>query len=170
MEKVKVGVIGGSGLGGLLGEQEGRRHELNTPFGKPSDAIIEVEWEGLSVMLLSRHGAGHLLNPSAVPYRANIFALKELGCTHLIAGGAVGSLREEFRPRDLVIPDQIIDKTHKRANTFYENAAVHVEFAEPFCPVLRQILMEGAALAAEEKRGAVGQAPPYQVQNRGCYV
>jgi len=167
MEKVKVGVIGGSGLGGLLGEQEGRRHELNTPFGKPSDAIIEVEWEGLSVMLLSRHGAGHLLNPSAVPYRANIFALKELGCTHLIAGGAVGSLREEFRPRDLVIPDQIIDKTHKRANTFYEKAAVHVEFAEPFCPVLRQILMEAGGAASQAGRDS---GSPYQVHARGCYV
>src|SRR6267142_6511005 len=118
---LKIGVIGGSGLGGLLGGEGGRRHELNTPFGKPSNTIIEVEWEGLSVMLLSRHGAGHLLNPSAVPYRANIFALKQLGCTHVIAGGAVGSLRDEFQPRQLVIPDQIIDKTHKRSGTFYDN-------------------------------------------------
>ena len=163
---LKIGVIGGSGLGGLLGGEGGRRHEVSTPFGKPSDAIIEVEWEGLSVMLLSRHGAGHLLNPSAVPYRANIFALKELGCTHVIAGGAVGSLREEFRPRDLVIPDQIIDKTHKRANTFYEKAAVHVEFAEPFCPVLRQILME----AGKEKGGGERAQAGYQVHTRGCYV
>lgn len=161
----------------MLGAEAGARHEVQTPFGRPSDAIVEVQWEGLPVLLLSRHGPGHLLNPSAAPYRANIFALKELGCTHVIASGAVGSLREEFRPRDLVIPDQIIDKTHKRANTFYEKAAVHVEFAEPFCPVLRQILMEGAALAAEESRvglappsGAVGQAPPYVVHNRGCYV
>jgi len=139
---------------------------METPFGKPSDAIVEVEWEGLSVFLLSRHGPGHLLNPSSVPYRANIFALKQLGCTHVIASGAVGSLREEFRPRDLVIPDQVIDKTHKRANTFYEKAAVHVEFAEPFCPVLRQILMEAGGAGA----AAVGQTPPYQVHNRGCYV
>ena len=89
-----------SGLGALLGGQEGERHEVETPFGRPSDAITEVEWEGVNVFLLSRHGAGHLLNPSAVPYQANIFALKQLGCTHVIAGGAVGSLREEFRPRD----------------------------------------------------------------------
>ena len=110
MDPLKIGVIGGSGLGSLLEGQGGQRHEIDTPFGKPSDAITEVQWEGLSVLLLSRHGAGHLLNPSAVPYRANIFALKQLGCTHIIASGAVGSLRDEFRPRDLVIPDQIIDK------------------------------------------------------------
>lgn len=163
MESLKIGVIGGSGLGQLLQGQEGQRHELNTPFGKSSDAITQVQWEGLSVFLLSRHGPGHLLNPSAVPYRANIFALKQLGCTHIIASGAVGSLREEFRPRDLVIPDQIIDKTHKRANTFYEHAAVHVEFAEPFCPVLRQILMEAGESKNEESH-------PHRVHHRGCYV
>src|ERR1051325_8580403 len=161
MDGLKIGVVGGSGLGSLLGEQGGRRHEVETPFGRPSDAITEVEWEGQSVFLLSRHGAGHLLNPSMVPYRANIFALKQLGCTHVIASGAVGSLREEFRPRDLVIPDQVIDKTHKRANTFYEKAAVHVEFAEPFCPVLRQILMEAGKTVSESG---------YLVHNRGCYV
>src|SRR5256885_11992909 len=92
MEALEVGVIGGSGLGNLLGGQEGRRHEVDTPFGRPSDAITEVEWEGVNVFLLSRHGAGHLLNPSAVPYRANIFALKQLGCTHVIAGGAGGGV------------------------------------------------------------------------------
>src|SRR5437764_4560197 len=142
MDGLKVGVIGGSGLGFLLGEQQGVRHEVETPFGRTSDAITEVEWEGVRVFLLSRHGVGHLLNPSSVPYRANIFALKQLGCTHVIASGAVGSLREEFRPRDLVIPEQIIDKTVGREQTFYENAAVHVEFAEPFCPVLRRMLVE----------------------------
>jgi len=171
MDGLKVGVIGGSGLGSLLGGQEGRRHEIDTPFGKTSDAIIEVEWEGVNVFLLSRHGAGHLLNPSAVPYRANIFALKQLGCTHVIASGAVGSLREECRPRDLVIPDQIIDKTNKRANTFYEKAAVHVEFAEPFCPVLRQILMEaGGVKQSTGSKLPVAQESGYQVHGRGCYV
>ncbi|HEV8291325.1 MAG TPA: S-methyl-5'-thioadenosine phosphorylase [Tepidisphaeraceae bacterium] len=164
---LKIGVIGGSGLGSLLGEQGGKRHEVETPFGRPSNAIVEVQWEGLSVFLLSRHGAGHLLNPSMVPYRANLFALKELGCTHVIASGAVGSLREEFRPRDLVIPDQIIDKTYKRANTFYEKAAVHVEFAEPFCAVLRQILVEAAGAASRTLPDSGSQ---YLVHGRGCYV
>src|SRR6266849_3266320 len=141
MGDIKIGLIGGSGLGAsLAANNHGKRHDLDTPFGKPSDAIIELDWHGVPVLLLSRHGPGHLLNPSQVPYRANIFALKKLGCTHIIASGAVGSLREEFKPRDLVIPDQIIDKTSKRPATFYEHAAVHVEFAEPFCPVLRRIL------------------------------
>src|SRR3954470_21790236 len=172
MDPLKIGVIGGSGLGSLLEGQGGQRHEIDTPFGKPSDAITEVQWEGLSVLLLLRHGAGHILNPSLVPYRANIFALKQLGCTHVIASGAVGSLREEFRPRDLVIPDQVIDKTHKRANTFYEKAAVHVEFAEPFCPVLRQILMEAGQSTGSKLPVAqepVGQTQ-FQVHGRGCYV
>ncbi len=177
MKAMKIGVIGGSGLGALLGAEGGRRHEMDTPFGRPSDAILEVEWEGATVLLLSRHGSGHLLNPSQVPYRANIFALKALGCTHLIASGAVGSLRDEFRPRDLAIPEQIIDKTHKRANTFYEHAAVHVEFAEPFCPVLRQILVEAGRAAAEESGSETAspqeqnqQEQGFSVHNRGCYV
>src|SRR5947209_11983326 len=135
MPQIKVGLIGGTGLGEALASQSGdghgvTRHEIETPFGPPSDAIVETQWAGLPVLLLSRHGPGHLLNPTAVPYRANLFALKRLGCTHLIASGAVGSLREEFKPTQLVIPDQIIDKTHKRPSTFFDNAAVHVEFAE----------------------------------------
>jgi 5'-methylthioadenosine phosphorylase len=160
MSEIKVGVIGGSGLGALLaGHESIRRHDLQTPFGPPSDAVFETEWSGLPVLLLSRHGPGHLLNPSAVPYRANIFALKELGCTHIIATGAVGSLREEFHPTDLVVPDQIIDRTIHRAGTFFEKTAVHVEFAEPFCPLLRQTLME----AGNAQEGL-------SVHHRGCYV
>ena len=118
-----------------------------TPFGKPADAIIEANWFGVPVYLLSRHGPGHLLNPTSVPYRANIFALKQLGVTHVIATGAVGSLREEFKPRDLVIADQVIDKTTSRAGSFFEKSAVHVEFAEPLCPVLRRILKQSAGEA-----------------------
>lgn len=156
MSQIKIGLIGGTGLGEALSQTQGHRHEIETPFGRTSDAIVEVEWSGLPVLFLNRHGPGHLLNPSQVPYRANIFALKQLGCTHIIASGAVGSLREEFRPRDLVIPDQLIDKTSRRPGSFYENAAVHVEFSEPFCPVLCQILIEAGA----------GQA----VHGRGCYV
>ncbi|RMF76256.1 MAG: S-methyl-5'-thioadenosine phosphorylase, partial [Planctomycetota bacterium] len=96
--------------------------------------------------LLARHGDGHVLNPSQVPYRANIYALKTLGVTHIIASGACGSLREEIRPRDLVIVDQVIDKTTRRTPTFFDDGlAVHVEFAEPFCPVLRDVLRSVAA-------------------------
>jgi 5'-methylthioadenosine phosphorylase len=160
MDELRVGVIGGTGLGeALLGQTEVRhRHQIETPFGRPSDAIIEGQWHGVPVLLLARHGRGHVLNPSQVPVRANIFALKQLGCTHIIASGAVGSLREEMTPRDLAIADQVIDKTSKRVGTFYENAAVHVEFAEPFCPLLRQILIES------------GKDQPYGVHDRGCYV
>jgi 5'-methylthioadenosine phosphorylase len=161
MNDLKIGLIGGSGLGQVLSDaSQGTRHEIDTPFGRPSDAIIETSWADVPVLVLSRHGPGHLLNPTQIPVRANIFALKQLGCTHILASGAVGSLREEFKPKDLVIPDQIIDKTHKRANTFYEKAAVHVEFAEPFCPVLRQILLEAARPAAQD----------FSVHDRGCYV
>jgi 5'-methylthioadenosine phosphorylase len=161
MDQLKVGVIGGSGLGQLLGDHATSiRHEVDTPFGRPSDGIIEANWAGVPVFLLARHGPGHVLNPSAVPFRANIYALKELGCTHILASGAVGSLREEYKPKDLVIPDQVIDKTNKRANTFFEHAAVHVEFAEPFCPVLRQMVIEAAR----------SQPTDHTTHSGGCYV
>jgi len=124
---------------------------------------------------------GHLLNPSRVPYRANIFALKSLGCTHILASGAVGSLREEFKPTELVIPDQVIDKTFRREGTFFENAAVHVEFAEPFDPVLRRMVLDAAKQPGVVGSGSeVGNAesdlrPPTHdlqltVHDRGCYV
>ncbi|HWE04982.1 MAG TPA: MTAP family purine nucleoside phosphorylase [Tepidisphaeraceae bacterium] len=174
MSEIKIGLIGGSGLGQALGSQtQGVRHEVDTPFGRPSDAIIETDWGGLQVFVLSRHGPGHLLGPTQVPFRANIFAMKKLGVTHIIASGAVGSLREEFRPRDLVVPDQIIDKTTRRAGSFFEKGAVHVEFAEPFCPVLRRILLEeGAGLGgAANREGAVTAEPAaHRVHDRGCYV
>jgi 5'-methylthioadenosine phosphorylase len=162
MDELKIGLIGGSGLGEAVRaatSADARRHEIQTPFGPPSDAIVESEWDGVTVFFLSRHGPGHLLSPTQVPYRANIFALKQLGVTHIIASGAVGSLRDEFRPRDLVVADQVIDKTSKRAGTFFEHSAVHVEFAEPFCPVLRRILLESA-----------GTGDEFKVHDRGCYV
>jgi 5'-methylthioadenosine phosphorylase len=159
MNPIKVGIIGGSGLGQILPGDGGQRHVVQTPFGSPSDAIVETDIEGLPVLLLGRHGPGHLIPPTAVPFRANIFALKQLGCTHIIASGACGSLRQEFKPRDLVIPDQIIDKTSGRAATFFEKAAVHVEFSEPFCPILRRILVEQGASKTEPA-----------VHDRGCYV
>jgi 5'-methylthioadenosine phosphorylase len=169
-QPIKVGLIGGTGLAAsLLSEASGRRHEIETPFGKPSDAIIETTWEGVDVLLLSRHGPGHTLPPSSVPFRANIFALKQLGCTHILASGAVGSLRQEFSPRDLAIADQIIDKTSKRPATFYEHAAVHVEFAEPFCPVLRKLLIEEGSLLATAAATGDG-VKPFAVHGRGCYV
>lgn len=190
MSDIKIGLIGGTGIGQAFATHpDVRRHEVQTPFGAPSDAILEAQWDGQTVYFLSRHGPGHLLNPSQVPSRANIFALKQLGVTHVIATGAVGSLRDDLRPRDLVIPDQIIDKTSRRPGTFYEHAAVHVEFSEPFCPILRQILVEAgkrltgnaadgqSAAIAPTKWADNAQAPqvraagaPAMVHEAGCYV
>ena len=178
MNQIKLGLIGGTGLAETLRQQpNGARHRIETPFGPPSDDISEIQWNGLPVVFLSRHGPGHTLNPSQVPYRANIFALKKLGVTHIIASGAVGSLREEFKPRDLVIPDQLIDKTSRRASTFYEVAAVHVEFAEPFCPVLRRILIEQASAQEGEGQDPLSGSPrprvpasSFTTHGRGCYV
>jgi 5'-methylthioadenosine phosphorylase len=169
MAELKIGLIGGSGLGEAMRSRaqeagEVRRHAIETPFGRPSDEILETALDGLPVLFLSRHGPGHTLNPSQVPYRANIFALKQLECTHIIASGAVGSLRDHMKPRDLVIPDQVIDKTFRRPGTFYERAAVHVEFSEPFCPVLRRILVEdgsgeGSGVRVQGSGGEAGAAP-----------
>ncbi|MCK5114518.1 MAG: S-methyl-5'-thioadenosine phosphorylase [Phycisphaerae bacterium] len=145
MSKTKVGIIGGSGLGdALCGDAAGNRVCPDTPFGAPSSEIIQTTWAGTDVAILNRHGAGHMFPPTMVNYRANIFALKLLGCTHIIASGAVGSLREEIKPKDLVIPDQVIDKTTRRIGTFYDGLAVHIEFATPFCPVLRKHLLSCA--------------------------
>ncbi len=159
MRGTRLGIIGGSGLGAaLMRNSKGVIHVIDTPFGATSAPIIETEWNGAIVYFLSRHGHGHTLNPQQIPYRANIFALKKLGVTHILASGAVGSLREEYKPCDLVIPDQVIDKTN-RDSSFFEDAAVHVEMSEPFCPVLRQMLMEASK--------AMHQA---NVHDGGCYV
>jgi len=136
-----LGVIGGSGLEhamGALGHVQS--HRVDTPFGNPSGPIVTTEVDGVPVALLKRHGEGHVHGPSTVPYRANIFAMKKLGVTRILGTGAVGSLREEIAPRSLVIPDQVIDKTFRRAGTFFDDLVVHVELASPFCPSLRKVL------------------------------
>ncbi len=143
MARGVIGVIGGTGLGEALGALgAGEVRHVQTPFGPPSGPITLTEVEGQAVALLARHGEGHLRNPSTVPYRANIWALKSLGVTHILASGAVGSLREEVAPRNLVIPDQVIDRTFRRASTFFEELAVHVELAAPFCTTLRNVLVK----------------------------
>jgi 5'-methylthioadenosine phosphorylase len=145
MARTMVGIIGGTGLGEALGGLGGGEvRDVDTPFGRPSGPVTLTEVAGVPVALLSRHGEGHLLNPSRVPYRANVYALKQLGVTHVLASGAVGSLREDIAPKHLVLPDQVIDRTHRREGTFYEDLAVHVELAAPFCPSLRTLLEKSA--------------------------
>lgn len=137
-----IGIIGGTGLEEMMKELGPGRviDGLETPFGRPSSPITVVDVPGGSLALLKRHGEGHVLPPSMVPYRANVYALKTLGVTHILASGAVGSLREEIEPRSLLVPDQVIDKTFRRIGTFFDELAVHVEFGAPFCPTLREVL------------------------------
>ncbi len=162
-EVVKIAIIGGSGLGDALGVETGETKTFETPFGAPSSPVVLAKWHGIEIALLQRHGTGHIYNPSNIPYRANIYALKQLGITHIVASGATGSLRENIGPGDLVIVDQVIDKTSKRANTFYKDAAVHVELAEPFCPVMRKWLLQ----AVEQSRDRLGDIT---VHDGGTYV
>jgi len=152
MAQPRIGIIGGSGLGQAFCLQAGgpgcEEVNLSTPFGPTSGPIWLTRWEGADIAFLSRHGPGHLLNPTAVPYRANIYALKSLGVTHILASGATGSLKEEIQTGHLVVCDQVIDKTTRRPSTFFDSGVVaHVEFAEPFCPTLRALLIEAGGTA-----------------------
>ena len=147
MAEELVGIIGGTGLGDALSEQitAAQMHEIETPFGKTSTAILVGKFGDKKIAFLNRHGHGHKLPPSKVPYAANIFALKKLGAHTVIGSGAVGSLRDEIRPGDLVVVDQFIDKTFKRQNTFFDGfAAVHCEMGEPVCPRVQKLLCEVA--------------------------
>jgi len=145
MPKVKVGVIGGTGLYDIEGLTDIKEVNPDTPFSKPSDAITIGRLGEIGIAFLPRHGKGHRLSPTEVPYRANIYALKGLGVERIIAVNTVGSFKQEIKPGDLVIPDQLIDRTRSRANTFFGGGlVVHIPFAEPFCPVLSQILLEAA--------------------------
>ena len=147
MAEELIGIIGGTGLGDALAEhlEDGEFHDIDTPFGAPSMAIFVGKLGKRQIAFLNRHGEGHKLSPSEVPYAANIFALKKLGVHAVIGSGAVGSLREEIAPGNLVIVDQFIDKTFKRSNSFFTGfGAVHCEGAEPVCGRLREILIDTA--------------------------
>jgi 5'-methylthioadenosine phosphorylase len=145
MPEAKIGVIGGSGLYEMEGMANVEEVKPDTPFGEPSDAIVIGELEGNRIAFLPRHGRGHYIMPTEVPSLANIYALKSLGVEWIISISAVGSLIEEIRPMDLVIPDQLIDRTKSRVNTFFGGGLVaHVTFADPFCPVLSNILYQAA--------------------------
>ncbi len=141
MPKATVGVIGGSGFYQMQGLGDIEEVAVSTPYGDPSDAITIGRLEGVRIAFLPRHGRGHRLLPSELPQRANIYALKELGVERIIAISAVGSLQQEVRPLDLVIPDQLIDRTRGRPTTFFGDGVVaHIAFAHPFCPDLSRLL------------------------------
>jgi len=145
MPQAKIGVIGGSGLYDIEGMTDVEEVDINTPFGKPSDAITIGNLEGVGIVFLPRHGKGHRILPTEIPVRANIYALKSLGVEWLITINSVGSFKQEIKPGDLVIPDQIIDRTRGRVNSFFgEGIVAHIPFAEPFCPVLSQIVYQTA--------------------------
>jgi 5'-methylthioadenosine phosphorylase len=136
-------VIGGSGLYQIPGLTQIKEHQIDTPFGEPSGPITEGVLGGARIFFLSRHGIGHFINPSEVNYRANIYALKSLDVNRVISVNACGSLREDFQPGDLVIPDQILDMTKSRENTFFQNGlTAHISVADPFCKDLSVILSE----------------------------
>lgn len=141
-----IGVIGGSGLYEMEGLTEVREVVLETPFGAPSDAFVTGVLEGRRMVFLPRHGRGHRLLPSEVPYRANIHGMKQLGVDRILSVSAVGSMREAIEPGHMVIPDQFIDRTQgKRASTFFGNGIVgHVAFVDPVCPDLSGVLAEAA--------------------------
>ncbi|MDH7489408.1 MAG: S-methyl-5'-thioadenosine phosphorylase [Anaerolineae bacterium] len=150
MEPVLVGVIGGSGVYEMEGLTQVEEIRVKTPFGDPSDAIIVGTLEGVRVAFLPRHGRGHYISPTELPARANIYALKSLGVQRIIAVSACGSMKEENAPLHIVIPDQIFDRTKARPSTFFgDGVVVHISFAEPFCPDMRQKLY-----AAAQKAGA----------------
>ena len=133
-DAARVGVIGGSGFYELL--ENAREIEIDTPFGAPSDSYFLGEIGGVPVAFLPRHARGHRILPGEVNYRANIWGMKRLGVDYILSASAVGSLREELKPLDIVVPDQLFDRTKARPSTFFgEGIVVHMGFADPFCPV-----------------------------------
>ena len=151
--KAEIGIIGGSGLYSMPGLTNVREERVETPFGAPSDALVLGELEGRKVAFLARHGRGHKLLPSELPFRANIYAMKMLGVEYILSVSAVGSLKEEHKPTEFVIPDQFIDRTFARNATFFGEGIVgHVAFGDPVCAVTSKALA-----AACKTVGVVGK-------------
>ncbi|MBS0171620.1 MAG: S-methyl-5'-thioadenosine phosphorylase [Nitrospira sp.] len=150
-----IGIIGGSGLYHIEGLQRIREVRVRTPFGVPSDAVVLGQLGGVRVAFLSRHGRGHRVNPGSINYRANIYALKSLGVRQVISVSAVGSMKEDIHPGDVVLPDQFIDLTKRRVSTFFDDGIVaHVGFGEPVCAFLAEALAQaGRRAGARLHRG-----------------
>ncbi len=144
MGRIKIGIIGGSGMDDPRLMTNIKERKVKTPYGSPSSPLTLGKIGGVDVAILARHGKGHSIYPTGVNFRANIYALKKEGCTHILATTAVGSLREKIKPGDLVFVDQFIDHTKHRALTFHDEKVIHTPMAEPFCKNLRSLLSKSA--------------------------
>jgi len=149
MAKVEIGIIGGSGLYSMPGLKRVREMRVGTPFGRPSDAYVAGELEGRSVAFLARHGRGHVLTPSEINFRANIYGMKKLGVERIISISAVGSLREDFKPGEMALPSQFFDRTRGRISTFFGGGLVaHISFADPVCATVVDALASACEASA----------------------
>lgn len=155
MQRAEIGIIGGSGLYSMPGFEAQEEVQLKTPFGEPSDAYVLGQLEGKPVAFLARHGRGHRISPSELNFRANIFGMKMLGVDRILSVSAVGSLKEEHKPLDFVMPDQFFDRTRGRISTFFTGGVVaHVSFADPICPQLISVVHNAALKAGiNSKKG-----------------
>jgi len=144
MAKIKIGIIGGSGMDDPRLMENIRKKNVKTPYGNPSSALTTGKIGDSDVAVIARHGKDHTIYPTGVNFRANLFALNKEGCSHILATTAVGSLREKIKPGDLVFIDQFMDFTRQRALTFHDKAVIHTPMAEPFCPSLRRLLIKSA--------------------------
>jgi 5'-methylthioadenosine phosphorylase len=163
MVQSEIGILGGSGLYQMGALENVREHLIDTPYGKPSDVLVSGQIDGINVVFLARHGRGHRLIPSEVPYRANIHALKQCGVRYLLSFSAVGSLREDMAPLDMVLPDQFIDMTRRRENTFFGQGVVaHVSMAHPVCAQVSDALARAVAEVAAQD--------PVTLHRGGTYV
>ncbi|HEU4635159.1 MAG TPA: S-methyl-5'-thioadenosine phosphorylase [Edaphobacter sp.] len=154
MHKAEIGIIGGSGLYAMPGLTDVHEEKLTTPFGDPSDAFVLGTLEGRKVAFLARHGRGHRLLPSELNFRANIYAMKMLGVERILSVSAVGSLKEEHKPTDFVMPDQFIDRTYARTSTFFgEGIVAHVAFGDPVCATVSQAFQKAC-----DDSGVVGKS------------
>jgi len=146
MAEAKIGIIGGSGLYKMDALKDVEEVRVDTPFGSPSDALIVGTLDGTRVAFLARHGRNHHLMPSELPFRANVYAMKQLGVKYLISASAVGSLKEEAKPLDMVVPDQFIDRTKNRVSTFFgEGIVAHIGFGDPVCGKLAGVVADAIA-------------------------
>jgi len=141
---MKIGIIGGSGMDNPQMLEDYKEHQWETPFGVPSEKLISGSIEGKEVVILARHGKDHSIMPTKVPYRANIWAFKEIGCTHILATTACGSLKDEFKPGEFIFLDQFVDFTKHRNLTFYDKKVIHTPMADPFDSNLRKSLVKSA--------------------------